>query len=111
LEHLTSRQISEWEAFDRLDPVNREWRADFRMAYMASLFINTMVKVFGKKGARMIKFDKFMPEWDRETCESHTRQTVQEMKDTLLSVVGQQNKKIKRDKKIRERKPSKKVRK
>lgn len=111
LDHLTSRQLSEWEAYNRLDPVSKEWRADFRMAYMASLFMNAMVKVFGKRGAQTYKLEDFMPEWDwdEESQQMRPRQSVEEMKAALLSLAAPRRRKAINDKLARKRKPVKKV--
>jgi len=65
LNELTSVQLSEWEAYDRLDPIG-EWRADFRMAYLSIIVTNIARAVYGTKGTKMTVPLDFMPEWGKE---------------------------------------------
>jgi hypothetical protein len=62
LDQLTSLQLSEWEAYDKLDPIGT-WRDDFRMAYLSSLVTNLTISVNGKKGAKMTSPIDFLPDW------------------------------------------------
>ena len=95
LDRLTSRQISEWEAYDRIDPIG-EWVKDFRFAVLDSLIINIVQKLFPKKGAtaKDINPIEFMPDWLGERGEVKEAQTVGEMKDILFGIAKAQNKKV-----------------
>jgi hypothetical protein len=93
LDKLTSRQLSEWEAYDRIDPIG-EWRGDFRGAKLEALIINIVQALFPKKGSKPKIFNpiEFMPNWNGEVKESE-RQSVEEMKKVLLELASLQNKK------------------
>lgn len=94
LDQLTSKQLSEWEAYDRLDPIG-SWREDFRMAYLSSLITNLTISVHGKKGAKTTTPMEFMPEWDREgVIHEPKKQSVEEMKAIMMGIAKNQNKKV-----------------
>jgi hypothetical protein len=99
LEVLTSRQLSEWEAYDRIDPTG-EWREDFRMAYLASLVTNLTISVHGKKGAKHTEVTDFMPDWSGEKLHEPKKQSAEEMKEMLLGIAAAQNKKVAQDKRV-----------
>lgn len=98
---MTSAQLSEWEAYDRLEPIG-EGRADFRMAYTVSAITNIARAIWGKKGSVMSSPDDFMPKWGEEAEEQETtvrslgvhgwvekrKQTVDEMKQIVYSIAG-----------------------
>lgn len=101
LNELTSVQLSEWEAYDRLDPIG-EWRADFRTASLISKIVNIAQAIWGEEGVEMTVPLDFMPEWDKEdSIEPKKQQTVEEMKQVMLSMAGRQNRKIKRKKRLK----------
>lgn len=83
---LTAKQLAEWEAYDRLDPIGR-WRDDFQMAYLASTMTNLAISIHGKKGAKLTQVIDYMPKWDEEKQE-YKVQTVEEMKSVLTSLVS-----------------------
>ncbi len=94
---LTSHQLSEWEAYDRLDPIGA-WRDDFRMSYIASLLTNLVIRVHGKKGAKLTDVKDFLLDWSGDM--KHTQQqTPQEMREFLLQFAKTQNKKVESQKK------------
>lgn len=79
-----------------MDPVDGEWRADFRLAWGLASFA----------GAKDL--DKFMIPWDEEQREAmRVPQTMQEMKDMMLSYAKKEKKKAERDKEINKRTPIK----
>ena len=96
---LTSRQISEWEAYDRIDPIGN-WREDFRFAKLESLLVNIVNQLYHdpKKGKPKITNPiDFMPDWAGEDkFEEPKKQSVEEMKEVLMSIASSQNKKAKR---------------
>jgi len=94
LDELTSVQLSEWEAYDRLDPIG-EWRADFRTASLISQVVNIARTIWGKRSVEMTAPLDYMPEWDRSE-EEPKRQSVEEMKQILLGIAGTQNVRKKR---------------
>lgn len=61
---MSSSQLSEWEAYDRIDPIGT-WRDDFRLAYISSLMVNIVRAQNVKKGEKpkfTIPLD-FMLDW------------------------------------------------
>lgn len=97
MNELTSIQLSEWEAYDRLDPIGG-WRSDFRIASLISIIVNIARSVWGKEGIKMSVPLDFMPEWDKEIELETKQQTVEEMKQILLSIASRQNKEVERKK-------------
>ena len=99
MDQLTSKQISEWEAFDRIDPIGK-WREDFRFAKLESLLINIVNQLYHdpKKGKpAMTSPLDFMPDWSGEfKYQEPKKQSVEEMKEVLMSIASSQNKKVKR---------------
>ena len=92
MDNLTSVQLSEWEAYDRFDPVG-SWRDDFRLAYLNSLITNLTIGVHGKKGAKHTSPMDFMLEWGEGKKEPKT-QSVEEMKEILMAFAKRQNKSV-----------------
>ena len=94
MDNLTSAQISEWQAYDRIDPIGK-WRDDFNTASIESLLINVVNKLYAKKGStpKVTTAIDFMPNWSGEKEEPKV-QSVEEMKRTLLSIAQQHNKNI-----------------
>lgn len=88
---MTSAQISEWEAYDRLDPIGT-WRDDFRMASLAALMINITALTHRKKSSdkpRMIEPIEVMPDWAGELQKRVSKiQSTEDMKQILLGLVA-----------------------
>lgn len=82
LNYLTSSQLSEWEAYDRIDPIGK-WREDFNVANLMALIAN--VNRNPKKKSNPFTISDFMPEWGKEE-EKEKRQTVEEMKQAFMSI-------------------------
>lgn len=103
LDSLTSEQLSEWEAYDKIDPVGT-WRDDFRMARLASLITNIANVVYCKKGhkPKETKALDFMPDWGGEIIPKK-KQSVEEQKEILLTIARQSknNKKFKNRKDLK----------
>jgi len=112
LDELTSVQLSEWQAYDRLEPIGEE-RREYSTASLSALIVNISRKIWGEKGAEMVSSDLFMPEWDADWDEMDKvpvkKQTVAQMKEIALGIVGRQNRKVERDEKISKRGPPKKL--
>jgi hypothetical protein len=96
LDQLTSVQISEWEAYDRLDPIGT-WRDDFRMANLVTTMTNLTISVHGRKGTKMVTPINFMPEWDVNKVKEVKIQSVEEMKEILVELADIQNAKFRRE--------------
>jgi len=95
LDQLTSRQLAEWEAYDRIDPIGT-WREDFRMAFLSSLITNLARALYPKKGHKpeMVAPEEFMPDWTGEEKEVIVKQQdPEEMKQIFQALVRAQNKK------------------
>ena len=106
MDHLSSFQISEWEAFDRVDPIG-SWREDFRMAFTAAVLTNLTIAVNGKKGAKLSSPIDFMPKWDSDGVKEIKRQTPEEMKEILTAIAKDHNKLIVKNSAFPKLKPTK----
>jgi len=84
---MTSSQLSEWFAYDQLDPVG-EFRGDVRNAQFMSLIVNLFKARFGKKNAKTAKPIDFMPDWGREDKQQKSYQSVDEMKEQIKSIAS-----------------------
>ena len=96
MDQLTSRQISEWEAYDRIDPIGT-WRDDFRFAKLESLIINIVQQLYAKKGStpKITTPLDCMTDWSGEgKFQEPKKQSVEDMKSILLGIANVQNKKI-----------------
>ena len=92
MDQLTSVQYSEWEAYDRLDPLG-SWREDFRLAYMSALITNLVISVHGKKGTKHTNPMDFMLDWDVTKVTEVKKQSPEDMKELLKSIAQGVNKK------------------
>jgi len=91
LDQLTSIQLSEWEAYDRLDPIGT-WRDDFRMALLASIITNVAMGMAGVKG-KMTKPLDFMPNWSgEEVDDTMTAQSPDDILNAFKKIISVQNK-------------------
>ena len=103
---MTSIQLTEWQAYDRLEPIGEE-RGDFRMAFQCSLITNMIRKIYGTKGCKMTVPSDFMLEWDKDPDEELVpeKQSVEQMKEVMFGIAGRQNKRIQREQKLNTRPP------
>jgi hypothetical protein len=99
LEQLTSEQISEWQAYDRLDPIGT-WRNEFGLAMIASIITNLTISVHGKKGTKLTTAEDFLPKWGEDEEEKIKQQSMEEMKEFMLSFAKQHNSQFKKEKDI-----------
>ena len=82
---LTSTQVSEWEAFDSLEP-RETTKADYRVGLLCSTMVNIARSVWGKKGSFKATTPlDYMPNWDGKE-EEPKEQTVEEMKSVLFDI-------------------------
>ena len=94
LDQLTSKQISEWEAFDRIDPIG-SWREDFRLAKIESLITNIVQQLYAKKGTKpkLTSPLDFMVDWIGDGRGNEPKQqSVEEMKAVMMGLVKNQKK-------------------
>ena len=100
LEELTSEQLSEWEAYDRIDPIGM-WRVDFNFATLKSLLVNIAQAQNRRKGEQLnpVAPIDFMPDWSGELAEmkKRERQSPEEMKSLLLSFARSHNERLKKE--------------
>ena len=80
-ERMTSREMSEWQAFDRIDPIGDE-RQDYGSALVAWM----VASAFSGKGARP-KLEDFMPKWEKRV----QGQTQEEMTAAIMAWANQHN--------------------
>ncbi len=92
MDQLRSSQLSEWEAYDRLDPVGT-WRDDFRMAYLSSIVTNLVISVYGTGGTEMKVPLDFMPDWMKDSPDEVKKQSVEEQKAILYDIARSQKRK------------------
>lgn len=86
LDNLTSSQISEWQAYDRIEPIDME---KFGWAILCSVVSNIAISVYGKKGAKYTKPADFIPQYNLSEDKSE-EQTVEEQKEILMRMVSLQ---------------------
>lgn len=89
LNQLTSSQLSEWEAYNSIDPVG-EWRRDYMIASMMALIAN--INRDTKKKPEAYTHLDFMPEWSKPKIEEKP-QTVVDQKRILFELFGLNKKK------------------
>ena len=96
MDQLTSKQISEWEAYDRIDPIG-EWRNDFRIAKLESLITNIVQQLYATKGSKptITTPMDFMVDWSGDKVQEVKKQSVEEMKAVMMGIASSQNKKPK----------------
>ena len=109
---MTSAQLSEWEAYDTLDPVGK-WRDDFHAAFIISEVSNIAQDLYGKEGVKRFTPSDFMPKWNKEDAKKglkkeSKKQSVGEMRQFMQMVADTQNKSLR---KVRTTPPHKKIKK
>lgn len=94
LEQLNSEQLSEWEAYDRLEPIGGQ-QDDYRTALLCSVITNIAIAAWGKKGSKPTTMDEFLFQWgaEEQTDVAPKKQSVDEMKTILQSIASQHRKK------------------
>jgi len=98
LDELTSAQLSEWEAYDVLDPAGK-WRDDYHAAFIVSEFTNIVRDLYGEKGAKHSTPSEFMPKWNKEDAKKGRKrgskeQSTGEMRQFMLGMADAQNKSL-----------------
>lgn len=62
LEDLSAKQVTEWEAYNRIQPVGAR-RSDFYFSYLMTAVHNIAVGFSGNKNAKQFKIEDFIPNW------------------------------------------------
>jgi len=112
LEWLTSEQISEWEAFNNIEPIG-DFRYDYHAAAIQSTIVNigncVVPRKRGSPAPKMTAPTDYMPEWyqdeDNRKDIEPKKQSISQMKEILLGWVG--NKKGRKKKPIINKKKNK----
>jgi hypothetical protein len=108
LDQLNSYQIAEWQAYNRLEPIE-PWVDDYKWASLMAHMTNLQTWAHAKRGyASKYTAEDFMPNWTGEE-KPIKKQSWQEMKEFLLSFAKQQNKRVAKDKKLRDKVPLKQI--
>lgn len=58
---LSSQQISEWEAYDAIDPIDSNYRIEYMMAQMTSILVCLLSDTSKKQEGQ--QEPNFMPNW------------------------------------------------
>ena len=98
MDQITSEQLAEWEAYDKIDPIGT-WREDYRLAVLDALIVNIVSKLYAKKGhtpKEVVPMD-FMPNWTGEK-RIERKQSVSDMKSVLMAIASAAKKKEQQDK-------------
>ena len=95
LGQLSSKEITEWRAYDRLEPIDKE---EFGWATLCSVVSNIAISIYGKKGSKYTAPTDFLPEYENTSVVKEKKeQTVEEQKKLLLMIVSIQNKRVKKN--------------
>lgn len=90
LDYLTSDQVAEWEAYDRLEPIGG-FRQDYRFAQVCHLIYELAQSVYGKKDKRQRSHPMdFMP-WGPSERAQPKKQTAEEIKTALVAIFKQKS--------------------
>ena len=85
---MTGFQLSEWEAYDKIDPIGK-WRDDFRTAKLESLLVNIVNQLYHKQGVEptIVTPVDFMVKWGEDMKEPEPEiQSLEDMKKALMAI-------------------------
>ena len=84
MDELTSSQISEWEAYDRIDPISK-WRDEWGIASLSSLIANLARQIYRdpeEKGELVLTTPlDYLPDWDGSLEGLGKKKVVAEVED------------------------------
>jgi hypothetical protein len=64
---MTASELMEWVAYNRLEPIDTEWRNELRNGTLISSIVNTLIRINTIKGKpKLYKPDDFMINFDKE---------------------------------------------
>lgn len=99
LEDLSAEQVTEWEAFNRIQPIGAK-RMDFYFSYLMTAIHNIAVGFSGSKDAKQFKMEDFVPNWTGiEKEEESDVMSAEEMKDFWKSFADVHNKQVDKEQK------------
>ncbi len=86
MEQLTAAQLTEWEAYDELEPIG-EQRADFRIALLCMVIKNLAISAWASKGTKLATIGEFLDlmRWDKEPEVLIEEKPKKQMSDNLLT--------------------------
>ena len=88
---MTSEQLTEWEAYDRLDPVGK-WRDELGWASLSSLIVNMAKEILHdpKKGKpEFVNPNDFLIKWgsvEEEQKPEPKKQSIEEMQQMMYII-------------------------
>jgi hypothetical protein len=92
-QNLTAKQLTEWEAFDRVQPIGGK-RMDFYFSFLLMSIHNLAIGIHGKKGAKQFTFEDFLPNWTGKLVEEENEvMGTDEIKNFFMSNFKFQSKK------------------
>lgn len=91
---MTSTQLSEWEAYNRIEPIGNYYR-DAQIAALHSFLYNFFSAYTSKKGRHKVsKPEDFIPWYDQsKNIEDIEEQPMEDMKQILYSIAAVSKKK------------------
>jgi hypothetical protein len=95
LDHLTSEQLSEWQAYNKINPIDTSWRKELQMAQLISLIHNVVNAIYCAEGSQPINTTAkdFMPNWDGENEVPEVKKSSPEEILAIFKGVAKENKK------------------
>jgi hypothetical protein len=105
LEVLSAKQITEWEAFNRIQPIGSR-RFDYYFAYLMTTLHNIAIGFSGDKHAKHFKFEDFVPDW-AGIKEDTSEMSPEEIKQFWIAFAEEHNKKVLEEKSRTTKKPRK----
>ena len=108
LEKLTAKQITEWEAFNRIQPIGSR-RMDFYFAQIMTSLHNIAIGFSGSKNIKQFTLEDFVPNWTGiEEEEQVVVMSAEKMKQFFVEFAEIHNKQVSKNK-SRDSKPPKSI--
>jgi hypothetical protein len=85
LDEIPSPLLTEWMAYDQLDPIGEE-RGDYLIAMLCSVIVNS--NPYRGKDSPVAKAEDFMPFMDQE---ERKQIKMKRVRDAFMSMVGESN--------------------
>ena len=87
-------------AYDQLEPIGQGW-SDYRMAYLCSFLTNVVGQLYSEEGKQpeLTLPTDYQFVYDREAlkeelADMQQRQSIEEMRRTMLAIAGTQNQRV-----------------
>ena len=98
LDDLSSKQVAEWAAFDRLEPIG-DYRMDYMIGQLTSLVHNLSQQIYVKREERqLLNAEDFIP-WfdkkDREQKKDNVARSPEEIKRLFKALAKRSSKRRK----------------